>query len=221
MRGYFVHLMVRSKKELAVLLSKLKGFENPNVQLEQYQTPSEIAAEWVWEMALKGEVEGKVIAEFASGPGIIGIGLLILGAKKLHFVDVDEKIMEVCKQNYILIFEDYHIGEAEFHLNDIKNLDLSESKSEIDIVVQNPPFGTKEKHIDKVFLEKAFSNAAVVYSMHKSTTKSFVEAISKDFNFKITHNWFYKFPLPKTMKHHKKKTEYVDVDLWRMEKNIF
>lgn len=209
--------MVRSKKELAVILSKLKGFENPNIQLEQYQTPSDIAAEWVWEMAMKGEVEDKVIADFACGPGIIGIGLLLLGAKKIHFIDCDKKILETCKDNYQKITEEFEgAGDAEFHHQDIREF---KTNDKIDTVVQNPPFGTKEKHIDKAFLEQAFKTSKIVYSMHKSTTEDFVRAITKDHEFQITHKWFYKFPLLKTMKHHKKEKEYVDVDLWRLESN--
>ncbi|MAG61137.1 DNA methylase [archaeon] len=207
--------MVKSKKQLAVFLSKLKSFTNPNIKLEQYATPSEIAAEWIWEMALKNEVEGKTFADFACGPGILGIGLLVMGAKKVHFLDCDSKILEVCKENYYSLAEEYEIGEAEFYHCDVSEFN---NKEKIDAVVQNPPFGTKEKHVDKKFLEMAFKITNVVYSMHKTTTKSFVEAISKDFGFEITHHYYYKFPLAKTMSHHKKRFEYVDVDLFRMEK---
>lgn len=207
--------MVRSKKQLAVILSKLKGFDKPNIKLEQYQTPSDIAAEWVWQMALASEVEEKVIADFACGPGIIGMALLIMGAKKIHFLDCDKNIIEICKENYNYLQETFEgVGEAEFHLCDIKDFKTEET---IDFVVENPPFGTKEKHVDKKFLEQAFKTSKIVYSMHKSTTENFVRAISKDHKFQITHKWFYKFPLPRTMKHHKKEKEFVDVDLWRME----
>ncbi len=212
--------MVRSKKQLGVFLSKLKSFDRPNIKLEQYATPSEIAAEWIWEMALKDEVEGKVLADFACGPGILGMGLLMLGAKKVHFIDCDAKIMEVCKENYQKLFDEYEVGVAEFHMCDISDFKLEDSNEKIDVVIQNPPFGTKEKHADKKFLEMAFKTAPIVYSMHKVTTEEFVKAISKDFKFTITHRYGYKFPLAKTMKHHKKRFEYVDVDLWRMEKLV-
>ena len=208
--------MVRTQKELAVVLSKLNTFEKPKVQLEQYQTPSNIAAEWVWNMALAGELEGTTIADFACGPGILGIGLLLMGAEKIQFIDCDQETLDICKANYLKIQEEYEgVGKATFHLCNIKDFKTEE---EIDIVVQNPPFGTKEKHIDKTFLEKAFQTARIVYSMHKSTTEGFVKAVSKDHSFTITHKWFYKFPLKRTMKHHTKDKEHVEVDLWRMEK---
>jgi len=206
--------MVFSKRDLTAILSKLKTFENPSVKLEQYATPPEIAADWIWHMALQGEVAGKVIVDAACGPGILGIGLLLLGAKKVFFVDTDEKIMHICRENYEEIKKEYEISEAEFIIQDIALFDAEN----IDVVVQNPPFGTKIEHADKKFLEKAFSTAPLVYSMHKWSTQKFVEAVCRDLGFKITEVWRYEFRLPATQKFHKKPVEFVDVGLWRMEK---
>ncbi|MBT4804999.1 methyltransferase [Candidatus Woesearchaeota archaeon] len=205
--------MVRSKKDLEVQLSKLKNFSEPSLELEQYATPDTIAADWIWQMALRGEVAGKTFLDAASGPGIIGIALLLMGAKKIYFVDMDESAMKLCMDNYNQIKEEYEIGEAEFIINDISLFD-----EEVDITVQNPPFGTKTEHADKKFLEKAFSVSKVVYSMHKYSTKAFVEAIAKDFKFEITNFWRYDFPIKATFMHHKKPVKMVDVGLWRMEK---
>ena len=185
------------------------------MQLEQYKTPSHIAAEWIWTMALNGELANKTIVDAGSGPGILGIAALILGTKKVYFVDKDPKAMQICIRNYNKVKEEYELGEAEFITSDISLSDL-----EADIVIQNPPFGTKNKHIDKIFLEKAFTTAPVVYSMHKYSTKEFVEAITKDHNFNITHFWRYEFTLKHTQKHHKKPKILIDVGLWRLEKNI-
>ena len=207
--------MIRSQKDLEMQLSKLKSFEQPSLELEQYDTPAHIAAEWVWNMALKSEVAGKIILDAACGPGIIGIGLLLMGAKKIYFLDKDQKIMQTCIQNYNNVKAEYEVGEAEFIIEDISLFD-----AEVDLVVQNPPFGTKEKHIDKLFLEKAFSTAKVVYSMHKYSTKKFVEAISKDYHFEITDLWRYEFPIKKTFKFHKKPVRNVDVGLWRLVRVI-
>ena len=183
-------MSIRSKQNLELELSKLKNFEKPSWELEQYSTPAHIAADWIWSMALKGEVAGKNILDAACGPGILGIGLLLMGARKVFFIDKDEKVINTCIENYNSIKKEYEIGEAEFIIEDISLFDY-----EVDIVVQNPPFGTKVKHLDKKFLEKAFTVAPVVYSMHKWSTKKFVEAISRDFGFMVSHNWRYKFPI--------------------------
>jgi predicted RNA methylase len=67
-------------------------------------------------------------------------------------------------------------------------------------------------------LEKAFSLAKVVYSMHKYSTKVFVEAISRDFGFEITDFWRYEFPIKAAFKFHEKPVKFIDVGLWRMKK---
>lgn len=206
-------MSIRSKKNLEVELSKLKSFVSPSMQLEQYPTPDSIAAEWIWNMALKGEVAGKTILDAGCGSGILGIGLLLMGAKKVYFLDKDPAAIKVCQENYQKIENEYEIGKAEFVAHDISLFD-----AEVDLVVQNPPFGTKEEHADKRFLEKAFSLAKIVYSMHKYSTKIFVEAISRDFRFEITDFWRYEFPIKAVFKFHEKPVKFIDVGLWRMKK---
>ncbi len=205
--------MVKSQRDLSRELSKLQSFENPQFKLEQYETPPHIAADWIWEMASRGEVAGKTILDAGCGPGFLGLGLLLMGARKIYFLDKEESIMKICMENYNALKEEYEIGEAEFILHDISIFD-----EQVDIVVQNPPFGTKEVHADKVFLEVAFKSAPIIYSMHKYSTKKFVEAISKDHNFKITDTWRYDFPIKAKYEFHKKPVKDIDVGLWRMEK---
>jgi len=90
---------MKNKKELALILSKLKDFESYDVELEQYSTPSEISAEVLWTACLNADIENKVILDAACGPGYFGIGALLLGAKKVYFVDIDEKILKIVKEN--------------------------------------------------------------------------------------------------------------------------
>ena len=206
-------MAIRSKRDLEVILSKLKSFEKPSLQLEQYPTPSNIAAEWVWSMAMKREVAGKTIVDAGCGPGIIGLGLLLLGARKIIFIDKDQEALNLCQQNYNTLQQEYEIGAAEFIAHDFSLFD-----GEAEVVVQNPPFGTKQEHADKKFLEKAFSIAPLVYSMHKWSTQKFVEAVCKDFSFRITEVWRYEFPIKATFSFHEKPKQIIDVGLWRMEK---
>jgi len=206
---------IRSKKDLAVVLSRLKGFSEPSWELEQYATPSEIAADWVWNAALKGDIGGRVILDAACGPGILGVGALLMGARKVFFVDKSKEAVDICRENYEKIKEEYELGKAEFIVGNISIFD-----SEVDVVLENPPFGTKEKHVDKLFLEKAFVVGKVVWSMHKIVTKVFVEAIAKDYGFEITDHYKYDFPIKAVFKFHEKPVKSVDVGLWRMEKKV-
>lgn len=206
-------MTIRSQKDLEIELSRLQNMEKPSLKLEQYLTPSHIAAEWVWNMALKGEIAGKIILDAGCGNGILGIGLLLMGAKKVYFVDVEDEAMQVCISNYNKVKDVFEVGEAEFIVEDISLFD-----AEVNLIVENPPFGTKDEHADKRFLEKAFSTTKIVYSMHKWSTAGFVEAICRDYGFSITDVWRYEFPLKKTFAFHTKPIRKIDVGLWRMEK---
>src|SRR3989344_8065250 len=88
-----------NKKRLAIILSKLEKIELPKAKLEQYQTDSEVAAEILWSAYLSKDIDEKIIADFGSGNGILGIGSLILGAKKVYFVEIDPKNTELIKEN--------------------------------------------------------------------------------------------------------------------------
>ncbi|HLD78922.1 MAG TPA: 50S ribosomal protein L11 methyltransferase, partial [Candidatus Nanoarchaeia archaeon] len=123
-------MSIRSKRDLEVVLSKLKDFEKPSFTLEQYPTPSNIAAEWIWNMAMKGEVAGRTIVDAGCGPGILGIGLLLMGARKVIFIDKDEAVLDVCRKNYEEMKKEYEIGKADFIAHDFSLFD-----GEADIVV--------------------------------------------------------------------------------------
>ncbi len=210
-------MAIRSKKLLAVILSKLEDFSatggKSELKLEQYSTPSEIAADWLWNMANLGDIASKVIVDLACGPGFLGLGALLLGAKKVYFVDKSEEAIRLSKLNYNKLKEEFDIVGSEFILGDVTDFNVP-----VDVVIQNPPFGTKVKHVDKLFLEKAFSIAGVVWSMHKLSTTKFVETIARDYDFLITHHWKYDFMIKKKFEFHRKPKVFVEVGLWRMEK---
>ncbi|MBU0461553.1 MAG: METTL5 family protein [Nanoarchaeota archaeon] len=198
-----------SKSELAVFLSRLERFTSSKLKLEQYETDSEIAAEVLWQAFLMKEIENRTVADLGAGTGILGIAALKLGAKKVFFVEKDEDAIDILKRNLKKTK-----GKYEIICSDIADFD-----KRADIVIQNPPFGTKTKHADKPFLEKAFSTADIVYSFHKESTESFIKAIAKDNNFKMTHHWKFDFPLKQSQKFHKKRIQRIQVGCWRLEKN--
>ena len=200
---------MKSKKHLAVTLSRLQSFERPSWRLEQYATDSDIAAEIIWHANLCNDIQNKTIADFGCGTGILGIGSMLFDSKKVYFLDVDEKPLKQLKNNLQLM----DLTEFEIICQDI-----SKFNDKVDVVFQNPPFGVKNEHADKLFLEKAFQVADVVYSFHKLSTKKFVEAISKDHNFEITHFFKFDFPLKNTQSFHTKKIQKIEVGCWRFIK---
>ena len=204
---------IGSKKALAVLLSRLEGFRSPEVRVEQYPTDPEIAAEVLWQAYMKGDI-GKVSVDLGSGPGMLGIGLLALSAQKVYFVDFDQKVMEIAKGNMAKMKSEHNIaGEAVFLLQDVDDF-----KEKVDLVVMNPPFGVKVRHMDREFLKKAFEVGKVVYSFHKTESKKFLASFARDNNFKITDVFDFNFPLKATMPFHSKRIKRISVSCFRFEK---
>lgn len=207
-------IQINSKSRLAIILSHLEGFYEPKVRQEQYLMDSEVGASVLWNAYLLGNIEGKVIADLGCGTGILGIGALLLSAKYLFFVDSDEKALEIAKKNLSKVkSEGYSIGKEELICQDIGKLDIK-----TDVVLQNPPFGTKVKHNDIFFLEKALKIATVVYSFHKSEGKGFLERFAAKKNVKITHIWDFKFPLKASFSFHRRQIHRIDVSCLRFER---
>jgi putative methylase len=205
---------ISSKSGLAIALSKLEGFKEPKVRVEQYTVDSEIGAFILWNGLLKGDIRQKVSVDLGCGTGILGIGALLLGAKKVFFVDSEGSALKIAKNNLEKVKSEFLIeGKAVFVCRDV--VDFSEK---CDTVVENPPFGVKVRHADRVFLKKAFEIGKVVYSFHKSESKEFIERFSSKNEFKITDVWDFKFPLKAIYKFHSRRIKYIDVSCFRFEK---
>ncbi|KYK26036.1 hypothetical protein AYK26_01150 [Euryarchaeota archaeon SM23-78] len=197
------------------MLSKLKVFEEPCIRLEQYPTDPEIAGETLWFAHMQGDIKDKVIADLGSGTGILGLGALVLGAKKAFLIDIDTKAMELAMKNKAFLEQETGLElDASFTAGDIEVFD-----AQADIVIMNPPFGTKNQKIDTVFLLKAMSIAKVIYSFHKASTKEYIDKLVKDNGFTTTHYNEYDFPIKQSMAQHKKKIERIKVGMWRIKKN--
>jgi putative methylase len=199
-----------NKKTLAVLLSKLNTVINPKPYLEQYQTDSEIASIILWQAYMNGDIEDKIVADLGCGNGIFGIGSLLLGAKKVYFVDKDKESIIVLKENLSYIAG----GEYE-----IFSVDIANFNHKVDIVIENPPFGVQKIHSDKIFLEKSFEISNKIYSLHKIESKQFINELAGKNSFNVLGIIDIDFVLKKTMNYHKKANYNVKVGCWILEKN--
>ncbi len=198
-----------TKSGLAIKLSRLKLFSSPKLFSEQYPTDSEVAADVLWTAFMNGDLEGKSVADFGCGTGILGIGCLLLGAKKVHFIDNDREALAVAAEN---------LNVLQLKSRELIEIDINKADIKCDVVVQNPPFGTKQKHADKAFLMKAFETAPVIYSIHKATSMTFVDKLSRDNGFGVTNILRYRMPLKSSFSFHKRMLHRIDVACFRIER---
>ena len=201
------------KKELALLLSQLETFATPNVELEQYQTEGELAADILWQIFLQGNIEEKVIADLGCGNGILGIGALLLGAKKVHFVDVDEQAIALAEKNLHFVQEkcDLSLSATFYHM------DVQQFTKKLDVVLENPPFGVQQPHADRHFLLAAMKIAPVIYSFHKLDSKGFITELTKDHGYQVVQMFERTFTLKQTQEFHTKRVYPVEIGIWQIE----
>jgi putative methylase len=212
MSGRLEDLKIGSRKQLAILLSELNTFSSPNIALEQYSSDGDVAAILLWRAHMQGHLYQQNIVDLGAGTGLLGIGALLLGAKHVTFVDIDPRMKDEIQKNINLIKEEWDIDllpeSWSFILSDVKDVYTKELFS---TVIMNPPFGTKKKHADKKFLQKAITLSDVVYSMHKTTTKVFLDAFARTEGLNVDWEENTSFPLKNTQQIHRKKIERIEV----------
>lgn len=211
-------------KELEGALQPLQRFADAKADLEQYPTSSHLASRMLF-TALQSfrEIEGQKVLDLGCGCGILSIASVICGADYVLGIDVDPPALQTAQENVV---EAEIEGEIDFVLADVASLNTSESpllerlkSGEFDTVIMNPPFGTKTKGIDMVFLEVASKVAKhAIYSLHKSSTRDYILKRATALGFRASVLAQMRYDLPKSMAFHKKATLDIEVDFIRFER---
>ena len=196
-------------KDLEYALSEVLPFDSPKVELEQVPTSSHIAARMIFTAANHyDDIEGRSVGDFGCGAGMLSIACNMLGALYTVGFEVDlEAVEDAC----------VNIQKMELDVIDIVQMDICSLvlKHRFDTVVMNPPFGTRNKGIDTIFVMKGMEYASVVYSLHKTTTRDHFIRLAEKNDWCIEVLAELKYDIPKTHKFHKEKSKDIYVDLIR------
>ncbi|HLD42313.1 MAG TPA: hypothetical protein VJB06_04700, partial [archaeon] len=149
----------------------------------------------------------------------------LLGAKRVILVDIDKTALNIAKENISNVKSDGCNSLCEMEIVE-KNIEVIWGKEKVrgvggekgikgDVVVENPPFGTKVRHADIMFLGKALEIAGVVYSLHKSESKGFLERFAGKKKAKMTHAWRYELPLKAAFGFHTRRIHRISVSCFR------
>ncbi|MEM4733159.1 MAG: METTL5 family protein [Candidatus Bathyarchaeia archaeon] len=147
------------KLELERFLAQIRPHPSPNVRLEQYTTPTSVAATMLYLAAYTyDDIINKRVLDLGCGTGRIALGCAFLGAGSVVGIDIDKLAVNLAAEN------SNRLGfktKVDWITGDINTV-----TGKFDTVVQNPPFGVQKRGADRIFLEKALQVAAAVYSLH-------------------------------------------------------
>jgi predicted RNA methylase len=180
------------------------------IDLEQYSTPIRLAAEFLFK--IQEEIHESVVVDLGCGCGVLSSGISVLGASSLYCIDIDQNCLDITKSHF-----DSAGLTAEFLKCDVNDLNF---KRFADIVITNPPFGTRKSGIDWIFVEKGLKLGRTVYSFHKSSTRKYFLKKSKELGINAEVFMSVNFALPKLYKIHQKKSVNVEVDIWRFSQDL-
>src|SRR5438046_10676842 len=88
-----------SKRQLEILLGKLKILDKPNLELEQYPVSAEAASELLYMAGFEhDDLEGRII-DLGTGTGRLAIGAALMSQANIIGVDVDVRALELAREN--------------------------------------------------------------------------------------------------------------------------
>lgn len=199
-----------TKRAIERRLSRVRGFEDPRVELEQYPTPADIAAQIVHLADLRGDLEGTVI-DLGTGTGMLALGVALRTPRRVIGLDADPGALGTARENERRIDPP---TEIDWLLGDGGRLPLQLSGA---TVLMNPPFGAQRgnRGADRRFLGATVDVAAVVYSIHNVGSREFVESFVADHGGKVTHAYELTFDLEKQFGFHDRARKTITAECYR------
>lgn len=196
------------KRDLTIKLQQAMSHPEPQVALEQYTIPADLAAHILFQACyMYGDIENKSVADLGTGTGRLALGASMLGAGYVVGIDVDPTSLGVASRNAKLlgIHPDWVCGVVEG------------LRGKVDTVLMNPPFGTKQPHADIHFLQIALALGTTVYSIHKSSTREYLTRWLQGRANKTERILSTKMEIPHQFSFHTKRSRKVEVDVFRIQ----
>ncbi|MGM0592697.1 MAG: METTL5 family protein [Halobacteriota archaeon] len=203
-----------TKSALETQLAVVAGFENPQVALEQYPTPPDVAAHVVHIADLNGDIEEQTVVDLGTGTGMLAFGAALRGARCVVGVELDRKALETARVNRRRVG-----AAAPIHWVQADATHAPLCPEGPVTVVMNPPFGAQRGnvHADREFLRTAADVATVSYSIHNTGSREFIEAFADDNGGAVTHAFSATFDLDRQFEFHEADRTALDTEVYRIE----
>ena len=198
------------KHDLALKLQQVNPHPRPKVALEQYTIPADLAAEILFTACyVHDDIEGKFILDLGTGTGRLALGAAVLGAGYVVGIDIDPLSLSAASKSSEILGAS---ADVDWVLGNIETI-----RGHAQTVLMNPPFGTKQPHADIQFLQCALNVGDVVYSIHKSSTREFLNGWLQNKGFQCEQITSTRMEIRHQFPFHRKPRRFVEVDVLRVK----
>jgi putative methylase len=195
-------------RQLEMLLEKVEGFSSPSANLEQYTTSAPLAARLLFHAAQNGDITDKTICDLGCGTGILTIGAALLGAETVTGIDIDERALEIARQNSEKFAVPASFLQAEITSSTI-------IPGVWDTIIMNPPFGAQVLHADRVFIDCAIGTGNEIYMIANTGSIPFVSSYVKG-RAVIRETIEAELPIRHSFHFHRKEVRNIRVEIIHM-----
>jgi len=163
------------------------------------------------------DLKGKNVVDLGCGTGRITLPIQKFYSKRILGVDIDLDAINVLIQLKKLkkLAIDILITPVEF-------FEPFQWDKKFQTTFMNPPFGTKRRGLDILFLKQALKYSQTTISLHKSNmrTRKLISNLGKQFGKKLELLATIDLPLPPSYRFHRKKQHFVCVDVIRLAQEL-
>jgi len=191
------------KSELIRKLSQVEKFSQPKVELEQYVTPPELAADIIHTAFMRGDLEKKEVLDLGAGTGILAVGAA-LARGEVTAVEKDEDALRIAQRNA----EELDVSR----FIDFRNEDARETEGKFDTCIMNPPFSV-HSDIGLDFFRKAFRATDNVYSVAPRDVRERIKELSEEYDHEVLGVEEYTISLGPSYSFHTEEERDTPVDL--------
>jgi len=197
--------------KIIAFVDKIKSFPAPKTQLEQYSLPSDLIAFIL--LLVQKDLKDKNVVDLGCGTGRFLFPISKFFANRTLGVDVDLNVIFFLLQQRPLLSK-----TIDLLVTPIEFLEPYLWGKRYHVTVMNPPFGTKRRRIDLVFLKQALKYSQIVISLHKSneSTRKLIKQLGQTHNKKMDKLATVSFPIFPHMKFHRKNKHFVSIDIIRL-----
>jgi predicted RNA methylase len=197
--------------KILTYLDDIEAFQLPQSHLEQYTLPSDLIAFIL--VVIANDLVKQNVIDLGCGTGRFTLPIIKFFSNRVLGIDIDisalEYLVKIRQKNNLFI--DLLCTSIEFSEN-------NKWGEKFQITFMNPPFGTKRRNIDMVFLKKALEYSKTVITIHKSnpTTQRLIKRLGARYDKTFTILATIVFSLPPSIWFHRKKEHLVTIDLIRL-----